>query len=38
MGRKWLNVIFGEEGDNEVLDVTTLEQVGLQVDPVKPRN
>jgi len=36
MGRRWLtNVIFGEEGDNEVLGVTTLEQLGLQVDPVK---
>jgi len=35
MGRRWLtNVIFGEEGDNEVLGVTTLEQLGLQVDPV----
>ena len=36
MGRRWLtNVIFGEEGDNEVLGVTTLEQLGLQIDPVK---
>jgi clan AA aspartic protease len=36
MGRRWLsNVIFGEEGDNEVLGVTTLEQLGLQVDPLK---
>ena len=35
MGRRWLtNVIFGEEGDNEVLGVTTLEQLGLQIDPV----
>jgi len=35
MGRRWLtNVIFGEDGDNEVLGVTTLEQLGLQVDPV----
>ena len=35
MGRRWLtNIIFGEEGDNEVLGVTTLEQLGLQVDPV----
>ena len=35
-GRRWLtNVIFGEEGDNEVLGVTTLEQLGLQIDPVK---
>jgi len=34
-GRRWLtNVIFGEEEDNEVLGVTTLEQLGLQVDPV----
>ena len=36
LGRRWLtNIIFGEEGDNEVLGVTTLEQLGLQVDPVK---
>ncbi len=36
MGKRWLtNVIFGEEGDNEVLGVTTLEQLGLQVDPMK---
>jgi len=36
MGRRWLtNIIFGEEGDNEVLGVTTLEQLGLHVDPVK---
>lgn|SRR3990170_1227895 len=36
MGRKWLtNVIFGEQADNEVLGVTTLEQLGLQIDPVK---
>jgi len=35
MGRRWLtNIIFGEDGDNEVLGVTTLEQLGLQVDPV----
>lgn len=34
-GRKWLtNIIFGENADNEVLGVTTLEQLGLQVDPV----
>ncbi len=34
-GRKWLtSIIFGEEGDVEVLGVTTLEQLGLQVDPV----
>jgi predicted aspartyl protease len=36
MERRWLtNVIFGNDGDNEVLGVTTLEQLGLQVDPVK---
>jgi len=36
MGRKWLtNVIFGEDTDNEVLGVTTLEQLGLQIDPVR---
>lgn len=36
MGRKWLtNIIFGEGADNEVLGVTTLEQLGLQIDPVK---
>jgi len=36
MGRKWLtNVVFGEEADNEVLGVTTLAQLGLQIDPVK---
>jgi len=36
MGRRWLtNVIFGEETDTEVLGVTTLEQLGLQIDPVK---
>jgi clan AA aspartic protease len=35
MGRRWLtSVIFGEEGDNEALGVTTLEQLGLQIDPV----
>ncbi len=35
MGRRWLtNVIFGSDGDNEVLGVTTLEQLGLQADPV----
>jgi aspartyl protease family protein len=35
MGRRWLtNVIFGQEEDNEVLGVTTLEQLGLQIDPV----
>lgn len=35
-GRRWLtNVIFGNEADSEVLGVTTLEQLGLQVDPVK---
>lgn len=34
-GRKWLtNVIFGEETDTEVLGVTTLEQLGLEEDPV----
>ncbi len=34
-GRRWLtNIIFGEEGDNEVLGVTTLEQLGMEVDPV----
>jgi len=34
-GRRWLtNIIFGEDGDNEVLGVTTLEQLGLQVDPM----
>jgi len=33
--RRWIsNVIFGEEGDNEVLGVTTLEQLALQVDHV----
>lgn len=36
MGRRWLtNVIFGEDTDNEVLGVTTLEQLGLEVDPVR---
>ncbi len=36
MGRRWLtNVIFGEDTDTEVLGVTTLEQLGLQIDPVK---
>jgi len=36
MGRKWLtNVIFGEDADNEVLGVTTLEQLGLEIDPVR---
>jgi predicted aspartyl protease len=36
MKRRWLtNVIFGNEGDNEVLGVTTLEQLGLHVEPVK---
>lgn len=35
MGRRWLtNVIFGSDADNEVLGVTTLEQLGLHVDPV----
>ncbi len=35
MGRKWLtNVIFGEEGDTEGVGVTTLEQLGLEIDPV----
>ena len=34
-GKRWLtSIIFGEEGDVEVLGVTTLEQLGLQVDPV----
>ena len=33
-GVTWRNVIFGEEGDNEVLGVTTLEQLGVQIDPV----
>jgi predicted aspartyl protease len=34
-GRTWLtNIIFGEEHDVEVLGVTTLEQLALQVDPV----
>lgn len=34
-GRRWLsNVIFGHESDVEVLGVTTLEQLGLQIDPV----
>ena len=33
--RKWLtSIIFGEEKDTEVLGVTTLEQLGLQVDPI----
>ncbi|RLI75778.1 Retroviral aspartyl protease [Archaeoglobales archaeon] len=27
-------VVFGEENDAEVLGVTTLEELGLQVDPV----
>lgn len=27
-------VVFGEESDAEVLGVTTLEELGLQVDPV----
>ena len=27
-------VIFGEEGDQSILGVTTLEALGLQVDPV----
>jgi len=27
-------VVFGEEKDMEVLGVTTLEELGLQVDPV----
>ena len=27
-------VVFGEESDTEVLGVTTLEELGLQVDPV----
>ncbi|MEM3090490.1 MAG: aspartyl protease family protein [Candidatus Bathyarchaeia archaeon] len=27
-------IIFGEESDKEVLGVTTLEELGLQVDPV----
>jgi len=36
MGRRWLtNVIFGEDTDNGVLGVTTLEQLGLQTDPVR---
>jgi clan AA aspartic protease len=36
MGRRWLtNVIFGEDTDNEVLGVTTLEQLGLEIDPVR---
>jgi len=34
-GRRWLtNVILGEGKDNDVLGVTTLEQLGLQLDPV----
>ena len=28
------NVIFGEENDTPVLGVTTLEELGLEVDPV----
>lgn len=33
--RKWLtSIIFGEEKDTEILGVTTLEQLGLQVDPI----
>jgi clan AA aspartic protease len=36
MARRWLsNVIFGEENDSEVLGVTTLEQLGLEIDPTK---
>lgn len=36
MDRRWLtNVIFGQDDDTEVLGLTTLEQLGVQVDPVK---
>jgi len=35
-GRKAVSpVIFGEEGDAEVLGVVTLESMGLDVDPVR---
>ena len=35
-GRKAVSpVIFGEEGDAEVLGVVTLESMGLEVDPVR---
>lgn len=33
-GRRWLtNVILGDERDTEVLGVTTLGRLGLQIDP-----
>ena len=28
------NVVFGEENDTPVLGVTTLEELGLEIDPV----
>jgi len=30
-------VIFGEEGDKPLLDATTLESIGLVLDPFKRR-
>jgi len=32
--RTYSTVVFGEESDAEVLGLTTLEELGLQVDPV----